>query len=766
MLASTLFCLTFANRPVETHPFETGTGFGQSPGISTPYRQTLPAGQSTTAGKVVLSTGEVNSLVELRLELTAAFENPFDPEDISVDFLVDPASGKNYEIPAFFYRDANRALDSGKEVVTAVGKGDWRVRWAPREAGRHSVRIRVRARTGEIVGQPTSVKVTERSSPGFIRVSERDHRFFSFENGTAYFPIGANICWGGDRGTFNYDDWLPKYSANGVNYGRLWLSPGWSTFGLERTGKTEDGLGMGQFDLNNLWRLDYVVRKAAANGLNLMLTIDSYNILRDRDGAPYWNESPHNSDNGGPLRIWSDFWTSEKMDRLYRAKLRYLVGRYGAFSNVMSWEFWNEVDLTRDFDADRVQAWHQRMGQYLRSIDPYQHLISTSFSSSAGQRGIDGLAEIDYVQTHHYSSPDIASVVADSQVKKTLLGKPHYVGEIGADWQGPRGDADPKGLQIHDPLWVSIASANAGAAMPWWWDNYTEPLNLYSVWKPAAKFISGIDWPGENFRVVRPTFRFQQKPPSPRREDLVIADGPRSWEPGEAFNRPRDIQISPAGEVLTEGPISSILHGRVNHPDMTNPLRFLVNFDRPTTFKVTVSEVSGYGGAALRILLDGIVVADKAFPDPDGNAKTTSITAFNGTYSVTVPKGSHHIVVENPGADWVAASYRFTNVKTIARPALQGWVSAGDSMIIGWVRRAGRTWQSVIVDKTKLAPTEPSYLNISGLASGTWLLELWNTTTGDIEKRIPVEVKASGRVDIPLPAIATDLAFKLRRAKA
>jgi hypothetical protein len=123
-------------------------------------------------------------------------------------------------------------------------------------------------------------------------------------------------------------------------------------------------------------------------------------------------------------------------------------------------------------------------------------------------------------------------------------------------------------------------------------------------------------------------------------------------------------------------------------------------------------------------------------------------------------------VVENPGADWVAASYRFTDVKTISRPALQAWASAGDSLIIGWVRRAGRTWQSVIVDKVKLAPTEPSYLNISGLASGVWELELWNTTTGDIEKRIPVVVKATGRVDIPLPAIATDLAFKLRRAKA
>jgi len=734
--------------------------------LATPYRRELLRGATQSAGRITISTGEVNSLVESKLDVTAPFQNPFDPADIAVDVLVDPPSGKNYEIPAFFYRDATRLLKDAKEVLTPVGSGDWRMRWAPRETGRHAVRVRVRTIKGDTVGEPSYVVVSERVSPGFIRVSERDHRFFSYENGTPYFPIGSNICWGGDRGTYNYDDWLPKYAANGANYGRLWLSPGWSTFSLERTGKAEDGLGIGQFDLNNLWRLDYVVRKAAANGMNLMLTIDSYNILRDRDGAPYWNESPHNAENGGPLRIWTDFWTSERMDRLYRAKLRYLVARYGAFTNVMAWEFWNEVDLTRDFDATRVRDWHQRMGQFLRKIDPYQHLISTSFSNSAGQREIDGLPEIDFVQTHHYSTPDIAAVVADSQVKKTLLGKPHFVSEIGADWQGPRGEADPKGLQIHDPLWVSIASANTGAAMPWWWDNYTEPLNLYSIWKPAAKFIAGINWPTENFRVVRPSFRFQQKPTAPRREDLVISDGPRSWEPNQPFNRPREVRVSASGEITGDSPISSILHGKVNHPDKGNPIRFIVDFDRPTTFSITVSEVSGYGGAGLRVLLDGIVVADKNFPDADGNSKTDSINSYNGTYSVTIPKGSHHIVVENPGPDWVAVSYRFRDLKLVTRPALQAWASAGDTMIIGWIRRAGRTWQAAIVDKAKFAPSEPAYLNIAGLASGTWTLELWNTVTGDIERRVPVVVKASGRVDIPIPPIATDLAFKLRRAKA
>src|SRR5262249_5768418 len=152
----------------------------------------------------------------------------------------------------------------------------------------------------------------------------RDHRYFEFDSGAAYYPIGANVCWGGPRGTYNYDEWFPDYSSAGANYSRLWLSPDWTTFGLERPGKSSEGKGMGQFDLGNAWRLDYVLNLARQKEMYLMLCIESYNILRNKDGAPDWERAPQNSDNGGPLHVWTEFWTNADMDRLYRNKLRYL----------------------------------------------------------------------------------------------------------------------------------------------------------------------------------------------------------------------------------------------------------------------------------------------------------------------------------------------------------------------------------------------------------------------------------------------------------
>jgi hypothetical protein len=751
MLTSLIFLVGVSNYPISSP---------QAGPLITPYRQEVA---TTRVSGLSISTANQNTPTGGRLDLAASFKNPFDPTDIAVDLLVDSPSGKSAEFPAYFTRDAKRELIDGKEVVSPVCAPEWRYWWTPRETGSHQIRVRVRNSAGETISATTTVVVNPSADPGFIKISDRDRRFFAFDNGTPYYPIGSNICWGGDKGTFNFDDWVPKFARAGANYGRLWLSPGWSTFSLERKGTTADGKGMGQFDLENLWRLDYVMNLARQNGLRLMITIDSYNILRNKDGYPAWADAPHNSDNGGPLVTWTDFWVSERMDRLYRAKLRYLVARYGANPYVFSWEFWNEVDNVEDFDVARVQAWHQRMGKYLRSIDPYHHLITTSFSGTGGVREIDSLKEIDFIQSHHYSTPDIAGMVSDMQAKKQAMGKPHFFSEIGADWQGPRTEEDPKGMQIHDPLWTSVTTGAAGGAMPWWWDNLIAPKDLYGIWTPVAKFINGIDWPAENFHQIRPQVRFQKAPAQAIRQDLTIENGPRSWDRGMPFNQPRSVKISRNGTVTGDTPISSLLHGTVNHPDKVNPITFSVDLARPTQLSVVVAEVSGYGGAGLRISVDGIPVADKTFRDPDGQTKTDTLRQYNGQYTVTVPAGKHIVKVENPGPDWVGVTYRWKGLKTLSRPPLDVTAIAGDSVMLGWIRRSGRTWQAVITEKRTFRPSDPAFLDLTGMASGTWTVELWDTYSGEITRRFPITVKSSGKVQVPIPSVAEDIAFKIRK---
>ena len=52
------------------------------------------------------------------------------------------------------------------------------------------------------------------------------------------------------------------------------------------------------------------------------------------------------------------------------------------------------------------------MSFYLRSIDVYDHPISTSFSNSDGDQAIQASTALDFTMTHNYGSSDIAAITA------------------------------------------------------------------------------------------------------------------------------------------------------------------------------------------------------------------------------------------------------------------------------------------------------------------------------------------------------------------
>ncbi|MDR3689929.1 MAG: DUF5060 domain-containing protein [Fimbriimonas sp.] len=698
---------------------------------------------------------------ELTIGLDATYDNPFDPGDISLDANVTTPKGETYTIPGFFYRSYSRAQSQGKESLTPSGTPEWRVRLCPTEPGAYTVVLTAKDRTGAKTSNPFQFRVQPSKAHGRIRVSPRNRQYFEFDDGTAFYPIGANVCWGNDPGTFSYDEWLPEYSKAGANYFRVWLGPAWVTFAMEVGGKPEEGKGFGQFCLPNAWRLDHVMDEARQGGLNVMLSIDSYNTLRAHSAYPAWDKAPQNRDNGGPIRIWTDFWTNSQIEKWYKAKLRYLVARYAAYSNLMSWEFWNEVDLTEDYSAEVVKAWHRRMGGELRRLDPYHHMLTTSLSDSMGNRDIDLLPELDYDQTHTYDNPDVAGSVLYQQSRKSEWGKPHYVGEIGASSSNTEADKDPDGMQIHDPIWMSLATASSGTAMAWWWDSLIAPHHLYPLYAAASKFVAGIDWPSEDFRRTTPIIHYRVPPKNPERKDLDFQNGPVQWTEGDA-NKPHFISVRD-GKADGDLPLPGIQHGVRNHRDWHNPVRFKVSLDRETRFEVMVGDVSGYGGATLQVSLDGDPVMTREFPAGDGAVNGQSVGKYAGHYGITVPKGDHTIVVENIGNDWFMVSYRFVDLLKRTGPAIQGWAVEGNTTAIVWLRPDGRTWHRAIIDKAVFPPTPECKVSLDGLASGDWAVEIWDTWKGIILSTETSHVSLAGTATVSVPSFAKDLAIKLTK---
>lgn len=719
--------------------------------IDTPYAQ--KAVREIRAVHLEQSSVPVYECLDISLDLTATFQNPFDPEDVAVDATVRPPSGKSYVVPGFF--DQTRPIGNGKSMPR------WRLRIAPKVEGEHEVVVRLKDRTGSST-QSFRFTATAAKSPGFIGISPRDHRYFEFSNGKSYFPIGSNLAWSRE-GVGLYERWIPELGKVNANFARIWLSPPWTTFGLEVAGKSSDGKGVGQYDLTKAADLDHVLEMATRHGVAVSLLLDSFNVLRPTDREPYWAQSPYNSDNGGPLRIWSDFWTDEQMRKLYRMKLRYLAARYGAYRSVFSWELWNEVDQTGDFEPSRTRDWIVWAAGALREVDSYQHLISTSVSPTMGIRDIDQIPELDYIQTHHYGSQNPATVVAAQQSRKGSWGRAQLVTEVGASSAGPMAEADPTGIQIRDPMWASLVTGGAGAAVPWWWDSYIDKNNLYPLFGAMAKFVSDVDFPGEQFQVVKPALSFAPGVRPPRR-DLKLDGKAGIWGPHN-LNKPRTYVY--ADGKMSSLAVSKIQHGLGMHPDWHNPILFRLYLPRATKFEVEVDRVSGYGGATLRIELDGSRYLTRDFTDPDGLSDTHDLTKDAGIYAVTVPKGYHTLKVENVGMDWFSADYRFIGLlPPNNKPATEALAMIGNDVVLSWVRPADATWQRIALFDHAPDPVPPCIMRMNGLASGRWAVEQWDTDRGVMVREMSALVDIDGVMRVSLPALTRNIALKIvRRTK-
>jgi len=135
---------------------------------------------------------------------------------------------------------------------------------------------------------------------------------------------------------------------------------------------------------------------------------------------------------GGPAPTREAFFSDPAARARYKSRLRYLVARWGYSPSIGAWEFFNEVDNVTHGREDvvliphaDVVRWHAEMGTYLKAIDPYGHLVTTSISHR-DIPGLNDIAPIDFNQKHVYRDtngiPDILTRYLERH------GKPYVVG--------------------------------------------------------------------------------------------------------------------------------------------------------------------------------------------------------------------------------------------------------------------------------------------------------------------------------------------------
>ena len=494
-------------------------------------------------------TADVYGLYEIKFQL-GAYDNPYDPEVIDVYADFTGPNGRTRRVIGFYCEGYSFSKDKNCEVAARNRDGDnWRIRFTPDAVGRWTYVIHAIDKKGETVfstqkGDALTFDCQQKDAEGFITVANT--RYMKREvikkgkrQTRSFFPIGPNIAWYSvddyglfkkPYGIYDYKRYIDLLSGK-ANYMRIWLNryQFLSLYGPEHAG-TVDGKPQMYFDntmnQKDSAELDFIVQYAKENGINIMPCIFNYrnfmhkagtgNGSKERPTMPSdWVNNPYNKVLG--LQSKYDFFTDARAIRIQKNLIRYIVARWGYATNILCWELWNEVANMADGEALSQQTqrnivqWHNQMTDYIRSLDPYQHPISTSLGSGKDINTLyHAFESMDFIQEHNYqniqkaaSKEQFTHVLYREAVRgrESYPDKPFFMGEFGfgqGDSKPSYDVKDPKGVDLHNSLWSSAFSGAMGPASFWYWEKL-DKNNWYDRFKPLLTFFDNLPVLSDSF---------------------------------------------------------------------------------------------------------------------------------------------------------------------------------------------------------------------------------------------------------------------------
>ncbi|MBI1730983.1 DUF5060 domain-containing protein [Candidatus Acetothermia bacterium] len=327
---------------------------------------------------------------------SSSYSNPWEQVDLTTE-LTSP-TGSHFEIGGF-YSSKNR----------------WKFRFAPTQLGLWTWQATI-SDPSKYSTFNGSFNVVDSTLPGFVRQNPDNPFRWVFDDGSPFYPLGIGDClndddksgspldnWGFDGGfrapgtpdygaITDFDTYWKAYSGAGVNLFRWSLDN--CAFGLyEKIDPSGNVYKMQE----GLWG-DELVQRLRQYGVHLYLVIFGFN--------PAFPTGANNP---------------AQMDAVKRY-VKYVTDRYGAY--VDFWELMNEFPNPPATISD---DWYKEVGEYLRSIDPYKHPISTSW-----QRPDLPVIEITAPHWYQKESEFESDVAAAQEVDHwKSFGKPVIFGEQG-----------------------------------------------------------------------------------------------------------------------------------------------------------------------------------------------------------------------------------------------------------------------------------------------------------------------------------------------
>lgn len=470
------------------------------------------------SGVSFASTPKENETLIISLEETEVGRikqdlNPYKSSSILVDAYFTDSNGKTYYRPGYWTQDykiylLNTASTQdyyvfsdelkGTDSASKQGLEHFNVSFKPLSSGTYTYRFEVYL-SGVFKEQlqgTFEVESAEEEYKGKVVVNDTNKRYFMYENTKeSFIPVGMNCAWysSKSRKSFDYDEWFKRMKENNSNFTRIWMAS-WS-FGLHiGTGAKYDDFSS---RLNQAARLERVLALAEEEGIYLFLTMNNHGQFSESVN-PEWNINTYNQIVSKPYQ----FWTNVDCRTAYKDEIRYIVARYGTYDSLMAYELFNEVDWTQSSSIydQKIKEWHDEMAKYLRSIDTYSRMITTSYKYVLGSAF--SLSSIDISNIHTY---DFSRYDAFSGTKNLInqnyrnYNKIVMMSEWGlnAESGGDTYSLDPEGITLYQALYGGLLQGAAGTPMTWWWDSYIHKYNLYNLYKGVGEFSKRMDLSGD-----------------------------------------------------------------------------------------------------------------------------------------------------------------------------------------------------------------------------------------------------------------------------
>ncbi len=452
-------------------------------------------------------------ICEFTLGLQARYSNPFDPAQVRVEARISGPDGTVELVRGFYYEGFTFPDGRLSMPLTPSGRPCFKVRYTPRRAGEHRVRITVVAGAGrgEIPEFVLQVAPPARDYAGFVRVDPKDKRFFSYETGRVFEGAGINVrspfdtryagnapysTWR-DRGLACYSDLFRKYRACGVNVVEVWMCSWW--LALEWIPDRPGYHGVGYMNPYHAWMLDRIFQWARANDIYIILVFNNhgkFGMTFDRE----WARNPFNVKNGGFLDDCEKYFSDARAKAAFKRFCDYTVARWAANPNLLAWKLFTEIDLTGNslafYRQPVMSQWHKEMGDYLKGRDIYKHMITTHWMLSYRQINAEvaDLPELDFLTTDAYyqkgATAELLELLRGSIRFQSEHKKPLLITEFGGS---PYGEGMGNLIkQHHLGLWTGFFW---GFPIPpmFWWFALIDEKDLYSEYAAFRKFTAGED---------------------------------------------------------------------------------------------------------------------------------------------------------------------------------------------------------------------------------------------------------------------------------